>query len=403
MSRLWIKILTPTTINSIVVGFLFIAPVYSGYPDSSTWIVLENKNSENPVFLVKNALEEVSQDKTEPPTPPENLSQFLQIKVHTGSELVPFDLPSIIGNYRMMNRDLEFRPTFPMERGLTYRATFHQYKFRKFLKIPTDEKMSAIVSGDFTIPRENRIPSTLVSAIFPTSDAMPENLLKFYIHFSAPMNRGNVYSKIHLLNQEGKPVLYPFLEIGEELWDPFVKRLTVFFDPGRIKRELQPRLEFGLPLQAGKQFTLVIDPDWLDAQNLPLKEGFKKPFKVISSDFTSPDPAKWLVTPPRQESRDPLRVVFEEPLDHALINRLISVATHTGEGVEGSLSIHAGETLLKFLPETHWKKGSYKLIIDKDLEDLAGNSVGRPFEVDIFNQVEKQVELKFMEIPFDIR
>ena len=28
----------------------------------------------------------------------------------------------------------------------------------------------------------------------------------------------------------------PFLEIDEELWDPAMMRLTLFIDPGRIKR-----------------------------------------------------------------------------------------------------------------------------------------------------------------------
>ena len=40
-----------------------------------------------------------------------------------------------------------------------------------------------------------------------------------------------------------------------------------------------------------------------------------------------------------------------------------------------------------FRPAGGWPAGEYKLMIDTRLEDVCGNRVGRPFEVDVFKPV----------------
>ena len=54
--------------------------------------------------------------------------------------------------------------------------------------------------------------------VYPSRAMLPENLLRLYIHFSAPMSRGEAYRRIRLLDATGKPVDDPFLELDEELW-----------------------------------------------------------------------------------------------------------------------------------------------------------------------------------------
>ena len=46
--------------------------------------------------------------------------------------------------------------------------------------------------------------------------------------------------------------------------------------------------------------------------------------------------------------------------------------------------------------------GDYRLAIDTALEDLAGNSIAKPFEVDIFRPVE-QIKAHVVELKFSIR
>jgi hypothetical protein len=43
-----------------------------------------------------------------------------------------------------------------------------------------------------------------------------------------------------------------------------------------------------------------------------------------------------------------------------------------------------------FTPEQSWRAASYTLVTDANLEDLAGNTPAKPFEVDLDNAVSAQ-------------
>ena len=44
-----------------------------------------------------------------------------------------------------------------------------------------------------------------------------------------------------------------------------------------------------------------------------------------------------------------------------------------------------------------------QLTADTRLEDLAGNSIGRPFEVDEFDKVDESIEAKSVSLPFEVQ
>src|SRR2546425_7490559 len=111
------------------------------------------------------------------------------------------------------------------------------------------------------------------------------------------MSEGDCYRHIKLLDAKGKAVDLPFLELDQELWDSEGKRFTLFFDPGRIKRGLKPREELGPPLEEGKTYAFVVDRDWLDAEGNPLKESYRKSFRVGPPDDSPPDPKTWVIKP----------------------------------------------------------------------------------------------------------
>ena len=121
--------------------------------------------------------------------------------------------------------------------------------------------------------------------VFPSAPELPSNTLKFYIHFSAPMSRGEASRHIHWLDKSGKPTGLPFL-IADELWDSEQQRLTLFFDPGRIKRGIDANEKFGPPIREGEEYTLVIDREFL-AEVLPRvrryydRRGEKRPLEGV--------------------------------------------------------------------------------------------------------------------------
>jgi len=305
----------------------------------------------------------------------------------------------ILGTYQVKGDRLVFEPRFPIEPGLKHRALVRPSR------LPGETFRGwKDVSSEWTKPAPTTEPTATIERVDPVSDHLPENLLKFYLHFSSPMSRGEAYNRVHLLDATGKKLVVPFLELGEELWDPSGTRLTLLLDPGRIKQGLKPREDLGPILNAGQSYTLVVDREWPDALGQRMKSGYRKTFQAIKEDHEQPNPSNWKVTAPKAGSSDPLVVEFPEPLDRAMLNRTLVVLDSRGDEVQGRLAVDPRATQWSFFPEQKWRTGHYQVQVDSTLEDLAGNSVARPFEVDVLHPITKQKPLaKQVTIPWEVR
>lgn len=314
--------------------------------------------------------------------PAPDFADILQVGVDTPGAA------SMAGSYRLDGGVLSFTPQFPLDPGVTYRAT---YRFG-----------GETASASFLIPKAAPAPSTEVTHIFPTASVLPENELKVYIHFSAPMSRGGALRWIHLVADDGTEVKLPFLRLEEELWDAQNTRLTVLFDPGRIKRGLVPNAQMGLALREGHRYTMKIDPGWPDARGIPLKAGFAKTFTVGPPDRTPLDVKQWKIAAPAAGTRQALAVDFPEPIDAALLNRVIEVKDSQGKPVPGAISVEREETRWSFTPAAAWRAGGYRLDVPGLLEDLAGNQIDRAFDVDVIEHPEQQRAPKIYTLPFTV-
>ena len=298
----------------------------------------------------------------------------------------------MLGRVRLIEDALRFDPRYPVRPGTRYHVVFRSEIAPEVSSIETV----------LEVPEPVAVEPTRLIAVYPSGDRLPENLLRFYLHFSAPMARGEAYRHLRLLDAAGRPIPSPFLELFEELWDPSGTRLTLLIDPGRIKQGLAPRNELGPVLGAGRSYTLDVDPDWRDASGHPLGAPFRKPFCAEAADDTPPDPAAWRLDPPLADDRQPLVVTFPEALDHALAGRLLWVVDANSRRVPGAAEVLEGETGWIFTPTVPWDAGSYRLEVGNALEDPAGNAVGRPFEIDILERVEPQSTSDSVAIPFKI-
>lgn len=300
------------------------------------------------------------------------------------------ETPSLFGRFEIKNGAVIFYPQFPLQKGMPY-----------FVELAPDlfGKPAVVVAYSFTIPQEELIPITKVEAVFPSASVLPANLLKFYIHFSTPMSAGDVYSHIKLLDSQGNSLDLPFLELGEALWDRESRRLTLLFDPGRIKRGLKPNLEDGAILEEGKSYTLIIHKTLLDSFGRPMVNDFSKPFKVGAADLVSPNPYTWKVSSPPPGTSEAVSVTFPEPLDEALLQRLVTVVDSQGEPVDGTVTISEYETMWSLTPDQSWHADNYSFQILTILEDLAGNSIARPFEVDSSRPPEGLPDTKYVYLP----
>ncbi len=327
----------------------------------------------------------------------ETWRKIFPMTVESGDLLSAMETPAMLGSYQTSPKTVTFVPQYRLTPGLKYRATLN------LSKLPGYTGKSALITSTHTVAALKLTPTTVVSQVYPSADVLPENLLKFYLHFSAPMNGGHIYDHIHLLNSAGKAVELPFLEIDEELWNPEMTRLTLFIDPGRIKREVKPLEDIGPALETGKTYTLVIDKEWQDGKGTPLKATFRKQFTVSAPDRTPPDPKTWKIKAPLAGFAQPLVVEFPKSMDHALSQRMMHVVSAEKKLVAGNITLENHEQRWIFTPEKSWTAGSYQLQVQTTIEDLAGNNIGKPFEVDLFEGVEKRIKNETVSIPFEIK
>ena len=273
----------------------------------------------------------------------------------------------VFGSVSVEENGLTFTPMVPFTPGLLYEV-FHKDQHLITFQVP-----------------ENAA-STYLKGIYPSADTLPENLLKIYLEFSEPM--GESYSENHVWVTSGDDTLHQvFLPLQPELWDSSHMRLTLWLDPGRIKRDLGPNTMWGTPLVNGKQYTIHVSDDWKDRRGRPLVTDFSKTFHAGEAVRVRPSITEWSIEVPPSDTHDPLIVDLGKPMDYSLLQE--SLRIFQGENqilVSTEISIH--ETSVYLHPREKWRSGIYHLKVASRLEDLAGNNLNRLFDRDVINDNE---------------
>jgi hypothetical protein len=301
------------------------------------------------------------------------------------------DQSPMLGTYAFEGEDrFVFTPMFPLDPGRTYYVTF----------IP---RGGTPITATVGLPATHTTPTTVVAQVYPSGDVVPENQLRLYVHFSAPMGMKGGLDYVHLLDEQGQQVKDPFLPLDAEFWNDDRTRYTVFFDPGRQKRGIPVIEDMGRSLTEGKSYTLVIDADWRDGNGLPLKQAFRRTFKVGPPDERPLDHQAWQIQAPAAGTRTPLVIAFPEPLDHGLLLRALGVQGADGTPINGDVTVGRHELTWTFTPRDFWQPGAHHIVALGMLEDLAGNRIGRAFEVDQFERSDRSAEPEKTLVPFTVK
>lgn len=318
-------------------------------PDKSETITLRWQDEKATGILIPKSL------VTENP----NLQDQLKIQLVQSGER-----SAILGEIKTEDRHIVFEPLVPFTRGLRY-------------EILIDNKQI----GEIEVPKSESDTPELI-AIYPSQDTVPENLLKMYFQFSQPMVEGRSLSFITITN-DNDTLSGTFLDLNPELWNADGTVLTLWLDPGRIKRDLTPNKEMGNPLKAGLSYTLHISSSWMSKQGTPLKTSYSKHFVTASRDEQSPDPELWNVSAPASGTAAVLRIDLKESLDFSVLMESISILDGGKQPVSGNIQLEHEEQTLLFTPDHNWKGGDYTILIESRVEDLAGNNLNRPFDRDV--------------------
>lgn len=275
-------------------------------------------------------------------------------------------LPPLVGFYTFVGEDLRFEPRFGFHPEQRYRAS-------------TEAGIDLVFAGseDELISKPTRIVAS-----YPTASEWPENILRIYLHFSAPMSIGNAAKYVHWLDASGTTQDDSFLELDQELWDPSGTRLTLLFDPSRVKRGLVPHEDLGRALQADQHYLLEVDAAWPDAQGMPLGHGLRREIRAVGEDLSSPLVAAWDLNVPPAGTREPLIITWNESLDAALLLECFEIESAGGLETRGEFKLGTEERSLRFVPAAPWKAEEHVLQVDARLEDVCGNRLNAAFEVD---------------------
>jgi len=305
---------------------------------------------------------------------PDEWSAILRVTVRNTQSARGGDLPAMAGRYTV-DGSLRFWPSFPLDPGREYDVRFQP---SNIARVGLDSRKS--IAGIVSIPGVNRSPSTVVSAIHPSGDVIPENMLRMYITFSGSMGQQGGLDHVAFVDDKGREIPDVVLPLDTDLWDPERTRYTVILDPGRVKKDILPNRRMGRPLHAGEGITLVVKKDWPDARGLPLVSEFRHRYRVGPPDEKALQTGDWRITAPSAGTRDAVAVTFPRPLDYGLLQRSLAVSRGS-KTLAGDSHVSNGETRWEFAPRSAWERGPYVLTVLPILEDLAGNRIGRAFEV----------------------
>ena len=199
------------------------------------------------------------------------------------------------------------------------------------------------------------------------------------------MARGDVFGFLRLveIDKEGREVAEvpePFREV--ELWDETFTRMTLWLHPGRQKPGVNLNFDIGPILEQGKRYRLEVAPDWEfeDGQGITGEDKDAVHFEFVAGpmDDEQPKPANWTV---EWLERRFIEIQTGEAVDPVSASKRIAFIHESGAQVKVLDVLAESERVVVYSED--WKAGKYRMIIDPALEDLAGNSIARPFNLNL--------------------
>jgi hypothetical protein len=317
-------------------------------------------------------------------------TSVLHVRVEPGGPTVS-DLPAMSGTYSIVDGALRFVPDVPLDRRQRYKITFDPSQLPNRSTPPQETWRSRPMEMALSPRAHDTEARVQVTHVFPP-DTLVENQLRMYLFFSGPMGLQPARDRVRLLDEQGHEVADAFLPLSVSLWNGDHTRYTLLFDPGRVKRGLLPNRQVGQPLVRGKRYTLIVDAAWRDAQGRSLVSAFSRTFTVLPPAYEPIAPADWNVAVPAKNTHDPLVVTFARALDHAIAEKALSIADQHGSRMKGTIVVNEQTTRWAFTPVAPWAPGDYLVVTEAELEDGAGNRVGRAFDFDALSRAPSKNE-----------
>lgn len=288
--------------------------------------------------------------------------------------------PSMFGKYMRSGNELTFAPRFPLRAGANYRAS---------LKVA-----GKATSLDYRVPMPAAKEPPRVVKIYPTADVLPANHLRFYLYFDRPMRGGKgLFNHLVLRDENGKEIEEPWLV--DEIWDEKNNCLILYIHPGRIKWGVELRELMGPVLHEKRSYSLVVRGEWTDLDGNKIGKDTIKKFRTTGEDRARIELREWKLTAPKAGTRDAVTLTLPKSIDYRSMQTGLTVTNAKGQVLAGAITIGKGETSWRFTPNQLWQAGIYRVRVNPDLEDVAGNTPLRPFDTDLLTPKLSPQKLQF--------
>ena len=216
-----------------------------------------------------------------------------------------------------------------------------------------------------TFPSDAKEP--LKISFEPKAETIPANTLRMYFTFDHPA-RGLVHqSEVTLVGPDGSEIKDAFMNFGQELWSPDGKRLTVFFDPGKIKRNVEAQGDTASPLKEGKSYQIKL-------------ANYVHSFQAGPPVRERLNPRLWKVVEPSSHCGW-LEIRFDRLMDAALLlDQIEVIEADSGIRISTTKQIQGGGAGLILRPKVKWRVGRYAIVASPILEDVSGNRIGESLD-----------------------
>jgi hypothetical protein len=288
--------------------------------------------------------------------------------------------PSMLGKYERAGNELRFTPRFPLNAGATYRASL--------------SAAGSTTSLDYCIPTLAAKAPPRVVKIYPSADVLPANHLRFYIYFDRPMRGGKeLFKHLAILDEKGKEIDEPWLI--DEIWDEENNCLILYIHPGRIKWGVELRELMGPALYEKRSYALVVRGEWTDLEGNKIGKDTIKKFRTTAEDRVRVELSDWKLTAPAAGTRDAVALTFSKSVDYRSLQSGLTVVNAKGKIVAGVIAIGKDEKSWSFTPAQPWQADLHRVSVSPDLEDVAGNTPARPFDMDLLARRRPAQTLEF--------
>lgn len=287
---------------------------------------------------------------------------------------------SMFGKYERTGNELTFTPRFPLNAGATYRAS---------LRVA-----GKTTSLDYSVPALAAKAPPKVVKIYPSADVLPANHLRFYIYFDRPMRGGKeLFGHLAILDDKGNEIDEPWLV--DEIWDEENNCLILFIHPGRIKWGVELRELMGPVLHEKRSYSLVVKGDWTDLEGNKIGKDTIRKFKTSAEDRVRIELSDWKLTAPSAGTRDAVTLTLPKSIDYRSLQTGLTVTTSKGQLIAGTITVGPDEKSWRFTPKEKWQAGPHRVNVSPDLEDVAGNTPSRPFDMDLLTPLRPAQRMHF--------